>query len=314
MHFNVSCLGILALAVALQPIRVYAAPHGSNVRHDSSRSLSDRDSGENNPTGTLSQDPLLFTKHHLRNAKCILKVLPLSTMYLDDAHKRSAESIVRKVAQGHKLFGAGSSELGFSWDADPVHKLAQLDMSKPIKFSVVPLSPVGSCIGNLYIVMGQKNPGKDYEAYVLHNDIDAYLPFENEERVLISKEGDPIKNNIPQNFALRIRFLNLHGQNKDDSIKKSVQDLIQHEESHDPVLTSPPSFPTDGWDFSSSSRDLTKPIHFIVEHEYVIGHPESIFDVVMSSADHRGNYVFREMVTDKNGVIYARKGDPDKNP
>lgn len=28
MHFSVSCLGILALAIALQPIRVYAAPHG----------------------------------------------------------------------------------------------------------------------------------------------------------------------------------------------------------------------------------------------------------------------------------------------
>ncbi|KAJ4485077.1 hypothetical protein C8J55DRAFT_559228 [Lentinula edodes] len=211
-------------------------------------------------------------------------------MYLNDAHKRSAESIVRKVAQGHKLFGAGSSELGFFWDADPVHKLAQLD----------------TVCRNL---SSSQRLGKDYEAYVLHNDIDAYLPLENEERDLISKEGDPIKNNIPQNFALRIRFLNLHGQNKDDSIKKSVQDLIQHEESHDPVSTSPPSFPADGWDFSSSSRDLTKPIHFIVEHEYVIGHPESIFNVVMSSADHRGNYVFREMVTDKNGVIYARKGD-----
>ncbi|KAJ3932617.1 MAG: hypothetical protein NXY57DRAFT_1002280 [Lentinula lateritia] len=119
MHFSVSCLGILALAIALQPIRVYAAPHGSNVRRDSSQSIPNRDSGVNNPTGILSQDPLLFTKHHPRNAECILKVL-LSTRYLDDAHKRSAESIVRQVAQGHKLFGAGSLNLGFSWDANPV--------------------------------------------------------------------------------------------------------------------------------------------------------------------------------------------------
>ncbi|KAJ4485115.1 hypothetical protein C8R41DRAFT_921423 [Lentinula lateritia] len=112
-----------------------------------------------------------------------------------------------------------------------------------------------------------------------------------------------IKNSIPPNFALRIRFLDLHSQNKDDSIKKFVQDLIQHEESQDPASTSPPSFSTDGWDLSSSSRDSTKPIHFIVEHEYVIGHPESIFDVVMSGADYRGNYVFKETVTDKNGVV-----------
>ncbi|KAJ3803944.1 hypothetical protein F5876DRAFT_84082 [Lentinula aff. lateritia] len=225
-------------------------------------------------------------------------------MYLDNAHKRYADSIVHKVAQGHKLFGAGSLKPVLSWPADPVYKLAQ-DTSKPIKFSVVPLSPAGSCVGNLYIVMGQRSPGKDYEAYVYHNNIDAYVPFENGEKDLIAKEGDPIKNNIPKTFALRIRFINLHDPHEDDRMKKFAQDLIQEVESHQPVFTSPLSFPTDGWDLTSSSHNSTEPIHFIVEHEYVSGHPESIFDVIMSGADHRGNYVFREMVTYKNGVDYT---------